>query len=219
MTSDLHEGHYHKLASVFLLTKFGDHSPQLTTFDHWWPLTSMKGIIIIHLDQGFFWPSLGVIHVEHCLTFLTPGVPRDPAPTIHVRLLQLHVSPYTCYWPSLVLVKSDHACGRSSKLLERKKKGRNRKKVISSATPPNLSTWSLDLRLNTRQIIDRRVQCKYMVIMHNCKLPNYIYDALNKKENLYRRHVDKICINDKWLQMLINPLNCMQLIRQICTNC
>ena len=62
MTFDLHEGHHHhKLASGILLTKFGCHSTLFTTFDLWWPLTSMKVIIIINSHQGFFWPSLVAI--------------------------------------------------------------------------------------------------------------------------------------------------------------
>ena len=62
MTFDLHEGHHHhKLASGILVTKFVSHRSQFIPFDLWWPLTSMKVIIIINLYQGFFWPSLVAI--------------------------------------------------------------------------------------------------------------------------------------------------------------
>ena len=59
MTFDLHQGHHHfQLASGLLLTKYGSHSTKFTPFNLWWPLTSIKVIIILSLHQGFFWPNV-----------------------------------------------------------------------------------------------------------------------------------------------------------------
>ena len=124
MTFDLHEGHHHhKLASGILLTKFGCHSTLFTTFDLWWPLTSMKVIIMFSLLQRFFWPSLVVL--EHRLTFLTPEVPGDPRPPIRVKDFCSHPPIHAT---NQVWSKSDHECGRSSKLSERKK--RKKKEIV-----------------------------------------------------------------------------------------
>ena len=70
MTFDLHQGHHHsQLASGLLLTKYGSHSTKFTPFDLWWPLTSIKVIIILSLHQDFFWPNM--VAIVHSLSHLT----------------------------------------------------------------------------------------------------------------------------------------------------
>ena len=69
MTFDLHEGRHHSLlASAILLTKYGSHGIYVTIFDLWWPLTSIKVIIILSLHHQFFWPNMVVI--SHSLPHL-----------------------------------------------------------------------------------------------------------------------------------------------------
>ena len=70
MTFDLHQGHHHsQLASALLLTKYGSHSTYFTPFDLWWPLTSIKVIIILSLHQHCFWPNM--VAMAHSLHHLT----------------------------------------------------------------------------------------------------------------------------------------------------
>ena len=66
---DLHQGHHSQLASALLLTKYGSHNTYFTQFDHWWPLTSIKVIIILSLHQGFFWPNM--VAIAHSSPHLT----------------------------------------------------------------------------------------------------------------------------------------------------
>ena len=97
MTFDLREGHHHsQLASAILSTKYGSHSTQFTIFDLWWPLTSMKVIIILSLHQQFFWPNM--VAIAQFTTFNLWW----PLTSIKVIIiLSLH---QRFFWPNLVAI-------------------------------------------------------------------------------------------------------------------